>query len=488
MNMAVDFRGGAPRVDAAQFARGLVGLQEDRLRLEQAQRADERQEQYRIELGAVDFQDPDQVQQFANEHPEMLVDIHERQQFVDEQQKQLMGNASKEVFQAFLTGNQDIIGRAIDNHAELFNTVDPSVSAQDLKGIAADNPDQFRKMMAGALSETGQEAYYDKAVGISQGLPAAVQESEYFLNLPEEEQERLLQYKGRGGEDLITRNELNRANEIMKNPDAFSQADVIWAQGITGSSQPLGEALFGALSTDKANGYMDEIEEAISSHNQLNTQMNLLMDMQERGYSLKGAGAKNFMQSWFGEIAGFNAGLAEEYFSATESGKLDIARQLAQALKPVSEANVQTILKSLEGGNVAGAIQAIQRTMSEPQERFRRNRNQLIRNKAGILNEPIDGQTVPDSLVFTRRSNILEQEREQREQSFREEQEREQREQSSIEEQERLAAAQQPPTEQAPTAPVAGSPQSMSDEDLLKALGAPIPASTRLSNIQIGDY
>lgn len=268
---------------------------------------------------------------------------------------------------------------------------DPEAALKGVElGVAAVSPNVYK----------AYEASKPKPVSAGQ-TPAAVQEAEWFLGLPDDQKESVLKYKGRGGPDTVTKNELNRANDILKNPSAYSSEDVAWAQNTTGSQQPLAESLYGGLSADKANTFYTEAKDSENSYNQLGRQLNLLEDMKDQGVSLKGSNARNIMQTWFGETLGIPSNEAAIYASAVETGNFDIARQLAQALRPVSEKQLEMTLKSLQGGNLDAAIQAIRSTMKQAQKTYDARRNQLSVNKAGISSE------LPEKLSFDRTPDVV---------------------------------------------------------------------------------
>ncbi len=382
-------------------ASGLIGLQQNYQQQQQQQAEQQRQAQFRMGLQQLDPNDPAAAQALAQQYPGQIEQIQGFQGFANEQQQMQVRDAAGGMITAAQSGDPELLQQTIDQYAPVISgTGNPSITPEVLKRIARNKPETFLQMMQGSYGRAGGDL---KQLGIKDvsEAPAAIKESQWFLDLPEEQQQKLLKYKGRGGPDVATKNELNRANDILKNPTIFTPGEIQWAQGITGSGQPIAEALYGGLSSEKANKYLENAEGASSAHKQLSRQLSLLEDMKDSDLSLKGATAQNFMQSWFGEVLGMSPAEAERQVAAVQTGNFDIARQLAKNLKPASDSDMKNILQSLQGGNLDGAIQAIRSTLKQSEEDFSRNRRLLDINRAGIVDE------LPEKLTYERTKDVI---------------------------------------------------------------------------------
>ena len=337
----------------------------------------------------------------SQEYPQFIDQIQKAQ---DYQTGFKQAGAEKFLGQAYGAldrGDTDGLTRIIEQNRDVIDQIgDPSFTTETALQMAQENPDNLKKIIKGSYQLAGGDLEQLGIKDVSEA-PAAIKESQWFLDLPEEQQQKLLKYKGRGGPDVATKNELNRANDILKNPTIFTPGEIQWAQGITGSGQPVAEALYGGLSSVTANKYLENAEGASSAHKQLSRQLSLLEDMKDSDLSLKGATAQNFLQSWFGEVLGMSPAEAERQVAAVQTGNFDIARQLAQNLKPASDSDMKNILQSLQGGNLEGAIQAIRSTLKQSEEDFYRNRRLLDINRAGIVDE------LPEKLTYERTKDVI---------------------------------------------------------------------------------
>ncbi len=484
MAQPYDYSRASSRINPIQVAQGLQGLKSGAQQLEMQKQQLEKMGQYEDQLqglrgitGAEGFSyaDPAQVGALQQQFPEQIDEIQRQQQFAlgqqdvsTQQQQQLtdeqnrdINKAANSLLLASSTGRPDLVDRAIENNRGLIdNTGDGAITADVLKEIYQEDPEKFNNMMNRVVSQTGQEG------------EVITQKDRETFSL---EREKLDQ---REREALVR----EKQQEISRETNALRAEKL--QEELKGLEKDRDN--FGFLSPKVGTEITNDMSLDEVSYNGLSRALNILYDGEESGVSLKGSRIASFVNS-FRELGGFDPNLDAQFADAYGTAALDLARQLAQVLRPVSGEQLQLVLRSLQGGNWGQAIQSIRGTMNQTEESYAGKRNNLIRNEAGIADR------WPEALEFKRYKNILESE----EQRYA----RNPSATPGAEDDAAVAGAggQAPPTQPGTVQPPQQPPQpgqteaprpfaQTSDDDLARSLGITLSPGRRLSNIQIGDY
>ncbi len=361
-----------------EVGRQFQGLQANRQQMAQQQAEQAQKEKFQLGLQGLDFKNQEQIQQFAQKNPDYLQDIAIQQEFHEQQINTRIADLASVGYQAALTGDPLNVHDVLDRHAEELIDIDPSFSAERWKQIYDADPEQFKSLMAGELAQAGRGDFIEAARNRSENT--AIEWAK-------------LDARDRDSELRAAQTDLDRETNELKRDELRNKVKTLEDHKLTwGSmSQGRGETITADMSADT------------TAYQGLSRANNLILDAQKAGVSMKGSQFSSLVNRI--RMGGMSPDDEAKYADAFGSATLDIARQIAISLRPVSGEQLKLVLDGLRGGSWSQAAQAIRGTMRDTENRYQSGYDELTRFGAGIAN------TYQNGLSFERVEDILNKER-----------------------------------------------------------------------------
>lgn len=405
MAQPYDYSGAFSRTDPLQIAGQLGGLtrqgqtiEANKLAMQQAQQQQAQQQQLQGLLANTPFDaytDPQQFQQMIQQNPALLTGLLEQQQValgqeqlgreqqavMDADSKKQINRAASSLLTASETGNPDVIMASIDNHSDLISsTGDEAITPDVLKDIVMEDPQKFREFMQGVVSRTGGMPVESRKLDIEE-KKFNTERADKKLQI----RQTSLENRVKNAKDLVSlekaEEELNQLNE--KRDRYGSLADNV------------------SIATDKFDAALSNA----TAVEQLDRSLNMAFDLNDLDGNFKTTKAANLFTNWFKGSTDMDDATVADHVKAIQAGNLDIARQLAETLKPVSGEQLKLVLDGLEGGDLRGTIEALRGTRINTASKVAQDRKFLEDNGAGLAS------SIPDVSEFQRQPFGIQRER-----------------------------------------------------------------------------
>ena len=363
-----------------QVGQQLRGLQDVRGQRRAAQQEQERQQAFNLGLQQLDFQDRQAVAEFSQMFPDYQDTLIAQRDFFNEQHRSDVGNAAVDNYQAMMIGDDDLVRQTLEQTSPIIRTLDQQEDADTLFELYKNDPEQYQAILAGAMVSTGKGDFL-KTVNPELHDPTLKTQKELEWAKIDGKQREIdikeLDQKLRQEENLVERERLQLQREEKERL----------------------QFQYGDLSPEKAIGVYNDVKRFRTTDNMLNV-------MLESAYQLEAEGAEELKASRVGQwLRGFigNDWITDEQRNKMkqklDAGSIDIALELSEALKPVSQEQFQKLIDSLRGGTVSEAIQNIKSTKRRVRENYNNSRDTLdAANARGLLSRVENLQDAPEQL------------------------------------------------------------------------------------------
>lgn len=276
-----------------------------------------------------------------------------------------------------------------ERYADLYqrqqagDDVDVNETTEAIQMLAT-NPAQFNKMLAQTVDTAQRLGVVGAEQAISGNTPASVKAFNYYQNLSPEEKKQWDRQQKIKDETTMDKEQVKFLAKVAANPDEYSPEEVAAAReaGFVG-----GERTYGSLGPGKGDPIYSDLLDAEHSFNRMSEVKDLLNDMIDEGNSKVGTSVKSGVYNWLGEVTGLDITNAQELNDVIQAGTFDIGVQLAEALKPVSQANIDAMLKGLRGGNMKATLAAVNSTQARQKDAYKKHYKRLKAAKAGVIGE-----------------------------------------------------------------------------------------------------
>lgn len=384
-NYLANIQGGqSPLEQYITGQQGLQAVQANRMNLEQARQQQAQQQAFQealrgdtLDFGALASQFPEQAQ--------TIEQIRQLQGLAQQEQSAAALRGAGQLYEAL--GRGDVEGAAAileQNRPFIDGNGDPSFTTDRALAMLQEDPEQLRQIAGGMLRlAQGPGTVLEAQADLS---PADAEkysiERAKIAQREREAELRRLEQELKGEENALKREELELKIEGLKD----EKED------------------FGRAGPQVYRDTVQTMREDQTGVTQLNRALNIAFDAEEAGVSLIGSNMSSYINK-FRELGGFDTDEDARFAQAYGSASLDIARQLAQALRPVSGEQLKLVLDSLRGGSWGGVQEAIRGTMIQTAQGYADKYDFLEREGANAI------KAWPRRIGFERTPGVIDTER-----------------------------------------------------------------------------